>query len=768
MGGLMADRVDETELKAIISEEIHNSILYERSELSDRRQRNLEYYQGIMRDTPAPVGRSQVMSRDIADTIGWMLPGIIRVFTASDRMAEYEPVKQADEAFAKQATDYCNHIFWKDNAGYRTLWDATHDSLLQGNAIVKHWWDDAEDCEYSEHSGMTEDQLALLAMEEGVEIVAQKEGAAQIVIVPGPDGQPMEQQLQTFDIKVKRVTDRGRVRLKCIKPEDFLLDRDATCIEDARFVAHRDEVTRTDLIEMGFDAAVVDDLAAYVHSGLTEERQSRDPDSEFMSGGQVGHRSMDLIEVYECYVRADADGDGIAETIRAYYAGQAGTGELLDWEVWDDDVPFSDIPCDPVPHRWDARSVADETIDVQRIKTVLTRQMLDNLYGHNQPMREVEEGSVLNPEMLTTPVFGGTIWRKRGAQPILPHVVPFVADKTMLALEYFDNVVEKRTGVSRATMALDPDTLQNQTATANQNQRDAAYSQIELIARNMAELGWRRVFRQILRLIVKNQDRPRTIRLRDDWVEMDPRHWNAEMDVTINVGLGTGSRDRDMSMLNNIMMTQMGLAERLAGTGFAEKALDMLPMIIRTATKLAEAAGIRNADEYYPQMKGEDVQQMKQMAAQAAQQPDPKMQLEQAKMQMQAQMDQARAQQQIQIEQAKMQTQVSKEAAEFEADMRTRQADAGLKQMEIETRMQIEREKMALTREIELLKLGMAAREDTGEVYSKQDERDGAMMAAMTKLIEGINSLQMMNSAPKRIVRDPQTGRAMGVETILN
>ena len=670
----MADRekaITEEELKALLAGEIRSAITYDDTDLSERRTKALEYYRGEMTDTPAMVNRSSVVSRDVADTLGWMIPGIIRVFSASDRMAEYEPAKPGDEAFAKQATDYVNHVFWKDNPGYRILWDATHDSLLQGNGIVKHFWDNTEECDYHELSGMTPQQLALIMEEQGVEVVGQKQGQPQKVPVPGPDGQMVEQEIPTFDVKLKRVTMNGRVRLECIEPENFLLDKNARFIEEARFCAHRDEKTRSELIEMGFDRDTIEALPADRGGAFSEEKLARK--EEYDGLGDVGHESTRLIEIYECYVKADADGDGIAETIRAYYAGKAGAGELLDWEVWEDDVPFSDIPCEPVPHRWDARSVADETMDVQRIKTVLTRQMLDNLYASNMPMREVEFDSVINPEMLTTPKFGGIIWRKKSSNPTVPHEIPFVADKALVALEHFDNVIEKRTGISRATMALDPETLQNQTATASQNQRDAAYSQIELIARNQAELGWRRVFRQMLKLIVKHQDRPRTIRLRDNWVEMDPRAWNADMDATINVGLGTGSRDRDAMMLGNIMGVQEKITAGFAQAGATSHAIDMIPKIVLAATKLAESTGLKNPDQYFPTIPPEEIEKLKQAAAQPP--PNPKLEEIKATGEVQKSLKEVDAQVSMHEANLKAEGDVARNAAELEADLATKAAD---------------------------------------------------------------------------------------------
>jgi hypothetical protein len=660
-------------LKTLLSQEISSALTYDDTELSQKRAKALEYYRGTMSDTPAMTGRSSVVSMDVADTIGWMLPGIIRVFTASDRMAIYEPEKPQDEEFAKQATDYVNYVFMKDNPGYRILWDATHDSLLLGNGVVKHWWDDKEECEYTEHSGLTEEQIAILQSDEEVEIAAQKQGEPQVVLMPGPAGM-MEVPLPTYDVKIKRIERSGRLKVECIEPEDFLLDREATCIEHARFCAHRQDVTRSDLIEMGFDRELVENLPVDRFSNLQQEKVSRDEASSLFFNN-VGDQSMLMVELFECYVKADVDGDGIAETVRAYYAGAGASGELLDWEVWDDDLPFSDIPCEPVPHRWDARSVADDTQDIQRVKTVLERGLLDNTYWNNNPMTAAEEGSVINPDVLRSPRFGATVYYKKGSLPPAPLPIPYVGDKLLLALQHFDQVREMRTGVSRSTMALDPEALQNQTATAANNQKDAAYSQVELIARNQAELGWRRVFRQILKLIVKHQDRPRTIRLRDTWVEMDPRAWNANMDATINIGLGTGSRDRDMAMLNQILNVQMAMTDRLAQGGFAAQALEMVPKINMTAIKLAESAGIKNPDQFYLDIKPELLEQMKQ---EAANRPDPEMQKEQVKAQTQLQLGQQQAQLDAQADQRKAQIEAVQMQADIEANMKKIEGDIAL------------------------------------------------------------------------------------------
>lgn len=723
------DKMDDDKLKALLSEEIRSALTYDDTELSAKRAKALEYYRGDMADTPAMEGRSSVVSRDVADTIGWMLPGIIRVFTASDRMAIYEPEKQGDEEFAKQATDYVNYVFLKDNPGYRIMWDSTHDSLLLGNGIVKHWWDDKEECEYTEHSGLSEEQIAILQSEQTVEVVAQKEGEPQIIMVPGPTGQMMEMPIPTYDVKIKRVTSAGRLRVKCIKK--LLINREATCIEDARFCSHPEDVTKSDLIEMGFDRELVENLPVDRFSAVQEEDLARNENRQTFFNN-VGDDSMVLVELHECYVKADIDGDGIAETVRAFYAGGTGTGELLDWEVWEDDYPFSDIPCEPVPHQWEARSVADDTSDIQRVKTVITRQFLDNTYWVNNPMMVAQAGSIDNPETLRSPKFGSTVWMNNKATiPPTPLAVPYIGDKALLALQHFDNVREMRTGVSRAAMALDPEALQNQTATAANNQKDASYSQIELIARNQAELGWRRVFKQLLKLIVKHQDRPRTIRLRDTWVEMDPRSWNANMDVTINIGLGTGSRDRDMSMLNTILNVQMAMTDRLGAAGFSAQALEMVPKINMTAMKLAESAGIKNPDQFYLDIKPEMLEQMKQQAANPPKSPE--------QMKIEADMQMKQAELQVRGQELQANAEIDRQADERKAQIEAvqMQADIEAQNRKIESEMALAQQKFELERELKLMDFQLKREMQAAELEMKREQHRQQMEAGVFKAMQG-------------------------------
>lgn len=667
----MAKRMGEVDLKALVAREI--SLAEEgRSQLSQKTAKALQYYQGEMPDIVAEVGRSSVKSRDLADTMGWMLPGIIRVFTASEHMAIAEPVGREDVQFANQATDGLNYVFWKENDGYRIVYNATWDSLLSGNGVVKTWWDEVDEVKTSFHSGLSDEQLALLLDDEYVEVL---EHTASTEIVVNEDGTQAD--IPVHDVKIKRTCKKGKTRVICIPSEDYGKDTDSTTAEEARFQYHRDRKTRSQLIQMGFDRKKVESLGKATDNETSEEQARQPHDTD-----DGGDPSTDLIDLYECYIKVDLDGDGVSEMCQVFYAGNSGGGELLDWSEWEDEAPFDDIPCNPMPHRWEAQSIADETMDVQQIKTVLLRQAMDNTYATNNPQRFVA-GKISNPEELFSPSFGGAIFGDRDTT-ITPLTVPFVANHAYDAINYMDQVIERRTGVSRTTMALDPEALQNQSATANQNAHDAAYSQIELVARNQAELGWKKVFRKILRLEIKHQNTPRTIRMRGKAVDIDPRFWNADMDVSINVGLGTGSRDRDMQMLQIIKGDQVGLAERFAMGGFPDKALDMLPYIMTTMTKSAEAAGIKSPELFFPEITEEEIAAGKQKLAEMSQQPDPQMQVEMAKIE--ANRDNERS---------KAEAAAVKEREQLAADLQTKEADRQNSLIIEAQKQEFEREKLA-------------------------------------------------------------------------
>jgi hypothetical protein len=653
----MAGKLTDEQLSAIVSQQIDLAKTHDKNSRKEPREKAIDYFMGEMdKYVPPEANRSRVVSHDVADTIGWMHPDLMRVFTASDRMAIAEPESEWDAQFSDQVTDGLNYVFWKDNKGYETVYNSTHDALLVGNGIIKTYYDATPVYTVSFHSGLTEDQLAMLVADDNVEVLQKDESEGELT---DPDT-GVAVPVLLYDVKIRRLKADGKFTIEAIPPEEFLQDGDAISTDEAAFTAHWQKKTRSDLVAMGYDKDTIWTIPEATKLETAEE-QARNFDHDV----EATDKSMELVDYYECFVRIDVDGDGEAELCRVCYAGNK-TGKLLDWEVWEDEHPFDDIPCRPVPHRWEARSIADDTIEIQDVKTVLTRQFLNNTYWVNNPQR-FAQGKIKNPDALDNPVFGQTVFGEANTT-VTPLPVPYIGDKALMALTHFDEVRQARTGVGRQSMALDPEVLQNQTATASNNNRDAARSQVELIARNMAEWGFSKVFRKLMRLMIKHQKQPRKLMLNaKKVVTIDPRYWNADMKVTINTGLGTGSRDRDMLMLQQVLGNQVLLADRFMASGAFDDAIDMLPKIIETMEKIAESAGIRNPEDFYPEYTEEKVARLKQLAAQPK--PNPKVEEINAKAQADMQLKQVDAQVSEKESAAKAQVEIVKNQAQLEGDL---------------------------------------------------------------------------------------------------
>lgn len=667
--------LSDDQISAIVARELRLANGSERSEVSEQRTLALEYFEGEMNDYAPEPNHSSVVSKDVNDAIGWILPSLMDVFAASEDTALVQPVGPEDVQFAEDATLALNYVFWKKNDGYNVFYSGCHDALLLKDAIVKVWHEKADKSEVTTHSGLSDDQLQLLLLDN----MGQQAEVEVLAHSVDEDG--------THKLKLKREEYDNCYHVEVIPPEDFYIDPDAKSIAEARFVAHRSSKTRSDLIEMGFDKEKVNKIAV-ASDAESPEAVSRG-DGRDSGEDDAPDTSTELVDYFECQFLCDVDGDGIAEMVLGRYGGKQGAGVLLEWEVWDEEPLFYSIPCKKIPHRFDSQSIADDTIEGQRVKTVLTRQALDNIYATNMPQKEVEADSVLNMDELTAPTFGGVVLKKKGSNPIVPLVTPFVANHAFEAITYQDEVIARRTGINRQSMALDGDALQNQSATANNNSKDAGYTKIKLLARNMAEFGWCKVFRALLRLMIKHQSKPMQVRLsNDEWRTIDPRPWNMDMDVQIDVGLGTGSRERDMMMLQMIVGNQTAAAQQLAGAGLVDQAAKFIPYTMETMKKMVKVSGLKAADQYYPEITEEEITQAMQAIKEQQGQMDPKAQ---AEIQMKAQEMQANAQN----KQAEMQLKAQMGMQEMQLKREQLAAEIQLKREQLQAELQLKREQMA-------------------------------------------------------------------------
>jgi len=503
----------------------------------------------------------------------------------------------------------------------------------------------------------------------------------------------------THNVVVQQKKKSGKVTIENVPPEEFLISKKARTIADSPFVAHRQMLTRSTLVAMGFNKKQIEGLQMGDALAYTPERVARYAAGEQPYQTQTDDPSMQEIEVFECYVKTDIDGKGIASLVQVFYASneilEDEKGKEMVEEV--DYVPFHSICPIPIPHKFFGNSLADRTVDLQLIKTTITRQMLDNLYLTNNARVLAVEGQT-NLDDLLTSTAGGVI-RVKSMNAVQQLTVQNVAAQAFPMLQYLDTIQSKRTGVSDASQGLDPSVLQNVTAAAVASMQQAGAGKIELMARIFAETGVKSLFKGILHLLCKYQDKARLVRMRGEFVEFDPRTWANQYDVSINVGLGAGNRQEQMAMLSMVLAKQEQL---IAQYGPANPYVS--PAQYRgTLGRMVEIAGFKDSAEFYKAITPEQDQALSNPPPQQQQMP-PEVQALMARTQAEIQANQAKAQADLQMQQQQMQIDMEmaqqkaalemqlmreKEMAKLQLEREKQQAYFALKQQEFEAEAQL-------------------------------------------------------------------------------
>ena len=665
--------MDSGQIKGILDNEIDNAIGFIETETTEARRKALDFYLRNPYGNEIE-GRSQIVTGEVAEAIDGALPQLIRVFTTTEDIVYFEPQSPGDEETAKQATDYCNWVFYRENEGLLILHNWFKDALLQKVGVVKAYWEKKEDVNVEKYKNLSEDELAMLLSDGSLEVVEQE-----VEFIEGgidPMGMPI--QVPVYEVKVRSVKKYGCVKIENVPPEEFIISKSARTIGESPFVAHRRFMTRSELIALGYDKKVVDGLPSYDDLQFTPERVARFSQGEQPDEDTSLDPAMQTIEVFECYIRIDEDEDGMAELRRIVYAGS----EILDDDECDY-VPFHAVCPIPIPHKFFGQSLADRTMDIQLIKSTVTRQMLDNLYLTNNARVGVVDGQVNIDDMLNaTP--GGVI-RMKNPNAMVPIQVPAVTAQAFPMLEYLDAVQAKRTGVSDAQQGLDPDVLNNVSATAVAAMMKSNSGKLELIARIFAETGVKSLFKGILHLLGKYQDKPKLVRMRGKFVQFDPRMWSNQYDVSINVGLGSGDREQKLAMLQMIIAKQ----EQILQSYGPSNPLVSVRQYRDSMARLIEAAGFKDASVFMSEITPE-------VEAQIAQpkEPPPDMQAEMAKML--AQVEREKTEAKSQIESAKLDLERQNLEAEFtrkgielqmrnqrdQSEMRIKEAELAVKQLQ--------------------------------------------------------------------------------------
>jgi hypothetical protein len=661
--------MDEQKLKVILEAEIDDAIGYVETETVEQRTKAINYYNRYEYGNEVD-GRSKIVTGEVAEVVDGALPQLMRIFAGSDELGRFEPRMPGDEEFAKQATELTNYVFFSDNDGVIILHNWMKDALLQKNGIVKYWWEDSEDPTKEEYKGLNAEELTLLFADGEMELISQETEEVGI--------DPMGMPILSYNVVIKKKKEVGKVCVENVPPEEFLIAKRDKSIKNARFVAHRTVKTRSDLIAMGYPQDQVDKMPAYNDLTYTPERVARYSAGEMPDETQSLDFTMQEVELFECYIRTDFDGDGIAELRKVVYAGD----QIIDNDETDH-IPFASICPIPMPHKFFGQSLADRAMDIQLIKSTITRQILDNLYLTNMPRVTALDGQVNLDDLLTSSPGGVVRIKSQGA--VQPLSVPATASQSFPMLDYMDQVLQKRSGVTQTSQGLDANILQNTTATAIAAMQQAGSGRIEMIARIFADTGVKDLFAGIFHLILKYQDKPRVIRLRGKYVSIDPREWKNNYDVTVNVGLGTGSQDQKMAMAAMVMQKQEQI---LSTQGFANP-LVSVGQYRNTLGKFIEAAGYKDSMEFFKEIPPELDQQLSQPQPQQPM-PNPAMDALMAQTQAQIEVDRAKALNDIEIAKAKAQASIQLErekaaanlelkTAEFQAEAQLKAAQVGAK-----------------------------------------------------------------------------------------
>lgn len=677
--------MDDTELLAIIDRERNLAHGYQ-DELSEQRRKALYYYQGEAKEDLSPPeidGRSAVVSKDVMEAVEWVLPSLIRIFTSSDDVVAFIPTKPGQEASAETATKYCNWVLNGDsrNNGFIIYHDAFKNSLIQRMAWVKVYHEEAYDERQEKYAGQSPAELMMLQQDPDVTIVAVQQEQEAVI---ADDGVTVIQPPYVTVTCIRRAY-AGYTKVVGVPPEEVFVSKDSRDIEDLRFICHERRVTPSDLISMGYPQELVDQLGDD-RSGETGEEDERDEMSSKwgMMEDDGADESQREITVVEAYVKVDYDQDGIAEW---RCVKKSGTHILSNDVV--DDHPFALATPILMPYQLIGMSIYDLLADIQRIKTSIQRQMLDNMYLQNNVRTEVVPGQV-NLDDLLNPKPGGAIRVKQiGA---MREIAPTnLIGNSLEALNAIDAVRQRRSGVNDMGSGLTADNLTNTPVGTIAQMVDQRNERVELMARVYAETFVKRLYKLILKCASQYQRDSLQILAAGQFLEVNPRDWQTNYNMQVSVGLGAQSKQAQIASFQMLMTVQRELLQ--AGLATPEQ-------IGNAAVKLVEAMGHKDASRYV-------VDPSKLPPGQQIQGPpppqDPNQSLAQAQVQaeqIKAQTAQQKAQIDAQIRQQELVNESQKAQLQAEVDVMVArikaETDLAIAQMGDQTERDVENSKLAL------------------------------------------------------------------------
>ena len=553
------------------------------------------------------------------------------------------------------------------------LYNMFLDALMQKVGVVKHYWEELEKVTTESYENLTEQEYSVLTQDEELEIIEHEE-ISKTQEYMNPQTGLMEEIEEIFhNVTFARTSLDGKVTIENVPPEEFLINRGAKTLEDARFICHKSHKSKSDLIKMGYDPEIVESLSGYSSEAdsitTSQEYMARHSyDSTDVYPNQSSSDSETMVVVNESYVKLDIDGTGVSVLHKVCHSGS----EILDLEPIDY-IPFSTVCPIPIPHKFYGLSVAETVEDIQLIRSTLTRNLLDNMYLANNGRFQVVEGQVNVDDLLTNRP--GGIVRTRSPNALTPIQTPSLQPYSFQMLQYWEDIKSGRTGVNPQTQGLSADVLKSH---VTQGAANAALTnsqgRLELIARIFADTGVRNIFKNIYNLIQRYENRKKVVRLNNTYFPIDPSSWREDLDVDIEVGIGYGDQDIRLQNLNNFALLMEKVGQQTQGIIQPNNVYNLM-------REVADEMGIKNVDKFVSQPSNQP--------------PPPGAQEQLAQVQAQAMMTQAKATQlEAEVKAKKLEIDAAKlelERMETQHEMAMKQEELRLKSIELGFEMNSDR-----------------------------------------------------------------------------
>ena len=600
----MAKKYNEEEIKAVVQEETDMIDLVGviKSEMDDakdfihqvgaERAESTEYYLGTEPEGTSSM-QSEFVSTDVRESVLFMLPSIMRTFFGTKKIVEFVPKGPEDIDVAQQQTDYINYVIQQKNPGFQVLYDVFKDALVRKTGFVKVFWDDSVTATTHEFSNIDPQSYQALIMDKNVEVIEESVTNETIVTIDPLSGEEVVQEIPaSYDLTIRRLKPKDQVCIESVPPEEVLISRHARSIDTASYVAHRMIKSVSDLVAMGYDQEEIEQYAGYGGSALDpesyEEQEARNPFDNMVYPDRNDAGGKDVLYV-EHYLYYDYDDDGIDERIKVCTAGNG--LEVLHVEPLDE-LPICMFCPDPEPHTAIGSCPADYLKPIQAAKSQIMRDTLDSL-GHSIfPRMGVVEGQVNIDDVLNTDI--GQPIRMRAPGMVQPFAVPFVGKEAFPVLGYLDEAKENRTGVSKASAGLNAEALQSTTSAAVTATMSGAQGRVELICRHFAEGGLKTMFKTVNNLVIKHQNAQDVFRLNGKFIPVDPRYWDSDKDMVVNVAISKSSDEEKFQVLTGLASKQ----EQIMQTLGPQNPLVSMQQYANTLTRMIELAGFQDAQSF--------------------------------------------------------------------------------------------------------------------------------------------------------------------------